>query len=272
MGHARTMQPRGASGPGKSLSTSSTGRRTNRVDPLQKRMQPERQEVRPVTRGQRPARSRCRSRGKGADARSNIAGVSVPVWREISRRKFPNRAKRPHSINSGWKQPERSRRETETSACRGEWRRGAHGPQKRERLTMCNGRSARGAPTIIWLRTSGLGVFLFLRGNETGRTVPSIGARSLAKSAEWLCGDSTSFEDDDDSVKRRENQRCSHFRGGLRASSECDSSSLAASRRQRAGRLHSLRKIRALSPRTRPPRVLSRGRSAGRGDAPGIFR
>ena len=50
----------------------------NHVTPLQKQMQPERQEVRPVTRGQRSAKSRCRPRGKGADAKLKIAGVSAP--------------------------------------------------------------------------------------------------------------------------------------------------------------------------------------------------
>ena len=45
--------------------------------PCKRETQPERQEVRPVTRGQRPANPRRRPRGHGADA-TTFAGVSAP--------------------------------------------------------------------------------------------------------------------------------------------------------------------------------------------------
>jgi hypothetical protein len=62
---------------------------------------------------------------------SALQACQHPVRRDASGRKFPNRAKRPHSTDSGWQQPGRSRHETDTSARCGEWRRGAHGPRKR---------------------------------------------------------------------------------------------------------------------------------------------
>jgi len=77
-GRARETRRRGASGPGKVCETSSIGWGEKPRHPTAKRTQPERQEVRPVTRGQRPAKSRRRPRGNGADANQVIAGVSAP--------------------------------------------------------------------------------------------------------------------------------------------------------------------------------------------------
>jgi hypothetical protein len=77
-GRARETGRRGASGPGKVRETSSIGRCDKPHHPTAKPTQPERQEVRPVTRGQRPAKSRRRPRGNGADAQHTFAGVSAP--------------------------------------------------------------------------------------------------------------------------------------------------------------------------------------------------
>jgi hypothetical protein len=79
----------------------------------------------------------------GADAKSKLQAYQHRVRRAALGRERPNRAKRPHSTAPDRRQSGRSRHETETSACRGEWRRGAHGPRKRERLT-CVSEGARG--------------------------------------------------------------------------------------------------------------------------------
>src|SRR6476620_9098260 len=52
-------------------------------------------------------------------------------------------AQRPHSINPDRQRSGRSRHETETSACRGEWRREAHRPRKRARPSVCRRERAR---------------------------------------------------------------------------------------------------------------------------------
>ena len=77
-GSVTETRRRGANGPGKARQTSSTGRCEKPHHPTARPKQPERQEVRPVTRGQRPATSRGRPREKGADANHVLAGVSAP--------------------------------------------------------------------------------------------------------------------------------------------------------------------------------------------------
>ena len=77
-GHETMMRRRGESEPGKVRQPPQWGGVKNHVTSLQTETQPERQEVRPVTRGQRPAKSRCRPRVKGADVKLTFAGTSAP--------------------------------------------------------------------------------------------------------------------------------------------------------------------------------------------------
>src|SRR5258708_6162850 len=67
----------------------------------------------------------------------------------------------PHKKTPARKGSGGSRHETETSACRGEWRREAHRPRKRARPSVCHRERARGErpPPKI-----GLGAFKKLRG------------------------------------------------------------------------------------------------------------
>jgi hypothetical protein len=91
---------------GKAPQNSSLEGATNRIAQLQIRTQPERQEARPVTRGQRPAKSWRRPRGHGADARhcrrvSTKSGAPLPTGRtepgEETSLKIP--------IGNGWDGP-----------------------------------------------------------------------------------------------------------------------------------------------------------------------
>lgn len=138
------------------------GRREKPRGPGCNPTQLESQEVRPVTQGQRPANRRSRPCGKDGDAHALQAySPSRPASR--SRQGASTRAQRPHSTDPGRQRPGRSRHETETSACRGEWRRGAHGPRKRERLTCVSGKErAANAHPPSWPRSrSGSGASCF---------------------------------------------------------------------------------------------------------------
>jgi hypothetical protein len=79
----------------------------------------------------------------------SIAVTSSPRPVRWSRQGSPNRAQRPHSTDPGGQPPGRSRHETETSACCGEWRRGARGPRMRERLTCAREERAANALSIF---------------------------------------------------------------------------------------------------------------------------
>ena len=89
------------------------------------------------------------------------------VRRAAPGRERPNRAKRPHSKDPSRQRPGRSRHETETSACRGEWRRGAHSPRKRARPIVCRRERARGErpPPKFGPGTARFRGLIFLRTN-----------------------------------------------------------------------------------------------------------
>ena len=67
-----TARSRGVSGPGKARKTSSLGGSPKGITQLQSQTQPERQEVRPVARGQRPAKNRRRPCVQGIDAKKHL--------------------------------------------------------------------------------------------------------------------------------------------------------------------------------------------------------
>jgi hypothetical protein len=123
---------------------------------------------------------------QGADVTEILQAHQHLVWRAVSGRERPNRAQRPHSRNPGRQRPGRSRHETETSACRGEWRRGAHGPRKRERLTCANG-GARGARLDALAFAGGALPDATLRGMRMSRshggTVLAVAGRDLSSEA-----------------------------------------------------------------------------------------
>jgi len=70
------------------------------------------------------------------------------VRRAAPGRERPNRAQRPHSKDPDRQRSGRSRHETETSACRGEWRREAHRPRKRARPSVCDRERVRGGTVL----------------------------------------------------------------------------------------------------------------------------
>jgi len=70
--------PREANEPGKVRQPSLMEWHDKPCHSAAKLTQPERSEVRPVTRGKRLVKSRCRLRGNGADAKLKVAVVSAP--------------------------------------------------------------------------------------------------------------------------------------------------------------------------------------------------
>src|SRR3954465_8798102 len=73
-----------------------------------------------------------------------IAGVSAPRLASRFRQEASEPGEEASLKNPDRQRSRRSRHETETSACRGEWRREAHRPRKRERPSVCRRERARG--------------------------------------------------------------------------------------------------------------------------------